>query len=115
MRYYFNGTELGNSCKYCGGDGLKETFDSFGNETGTIECGECDGQGIHLTDEGINLYEFFKRVGSNKWNHLNSVIQLVKNWIEIKVFTMNYMYYSIFTMFVIVAFIAVLNYIEGKE
>lgn len=44
-------------CSHCEDGILEGNLD--GKET-TIECGECDGLGFHITDEGIELFKFLK-------------------------------------------------------
>ena len=39
-------------CKCCQGTGM----------VGALQCGECDGLGLHLTEEGVELKAFILRV-----------------------------------------------------
>lgn len=64
---------LGTPCQFCHGSGKKEivklisankkatalTEDDFR----TVECGECDAKGMHITDAGEELLRFLKASG----------------------------------------------------
>lgn len=45
--------ELATRCKVCGGAGQVET-----SEDTALDCGECDGVGWHITDDGENMARF---------------------------------------------------------
>lgn len=45
--------ELANRCMVCGGGGQVEM-----SEDTTIDCGECDAIGWHITDDGVNIAKF---------------------------------------------------------
>jgi DnaJ-class molecular chaperone len=53
----FGNVELSRQCKWCAGDG--HIFIEEKNDV--VQCGECNGRGMLLTDEGDNLIRFLKK------------------------------------------------------
>jgi hypothetical protein len=55
--------ELFRTCGTCGGDGLIEAgWNPVHGEPGIMPCGECDGMGHQITDEGLHVVEFLMRI-----------------------------------------------------
>lgn len=53
MQYYLNGKILATDCVFCDGTG----------KISEEQCSKCYGRGMHLSDTGLDLIEFIRRIG----------------------------------------------------
>jgi DnaJ-class molecular chaperone len=55
-------------CYYCHGSGRVEVGhdDEHPEGTHTVECGECNGFGMHMTDAGVELRTFLLKLEKAK-------------------------------------------------